>query len=155
MEALQTKAKTNDADAYYQLANGLYNTSTYGNSWGLISYSWSSYDYGRDILHYYDGDYIKAKLAMQYYLKARQLTHNPELKAKCTFMAAKCEQKQHEAPSYTNYADYKSYEQKQTKYEALLKQNSYFNQMQQYKNTAFYKQAVNECSYLRDFINKQ
>lgn len=155
MAALHTRTKTNDADAYYQMANGLYNTSTYGNSWGLISYSWSSYDYGRDLLHYYDEDYVKASLAMQYYLKARQLTSNPELKAKCTFMAAKCKQKEHQAPSFTNYTDYKGYEQRQIKYEAMLKQNKYFNEMQQYKNTAFYKQAITECSYLRDFISKQ
>ncbi len=151
MAALQTQIKAGDADAYYQMANGLYNTAAYGNSWGLISYSWSSYDYGRTILHYYDGDYIKASLAKQYYLKARQLTRNSELQARCTFMAAKCEQKQYEAPSYT---DYENYDKNQKKFEALLKQNSYFGQMQPYKNTAFYKQAVNECSYLRDFITR-
>lgn len=146
----QLKGQPKNADVYYQMANALYNTSTYGNSWGLISYQWSSTDFGRKPLYYYDTDYIKASLAQQYYLKARNLSTNPELKARCTFMAAKCEQKQHEAPSYMN--NYDTYDKQQKAFFTSLKTNSYFKEMQQYESTAFYKQAVNECSYLSDFI---
>ncbi|WP_462267379.1 hypothetical protein [Mucilaginibacter sp.] len=155
MAALQSKVKADpkNADAFYQLANGLYNTSTYGNSWGLITYQWSSYDFGRKPLYYYDTDYIKATQAKQYYLKARELSDNPEFKAQCTFMAAKCEQKEHVAPSYDVYANYDNYKKQENSYLKSLKQNSHFKEMQQYKSTAFYKEAVNQCSYLSDFIN--
>ena len=147
----QLKKEPKNADACYQMANGLYNTSTYGNSWGLIAYKWSATDIGRKPLYYYDGDYIKASQAKQFYLKARELSTDPEFKAKCTFMAAKCEQKEHEAPSYMD--DYDTYDKREKQYLSKLRQNSYFKQLQQYKTTAFYKKAVNECSYLSDFIS--
>ncbi|WP_374950171.1 hypothetical protein [Mucilaginibacter sp.] len=146
----QLKADPQNANAYYQMANGLYNTSTYGNSWGLISHTWSSYDFGRKLLYYYDVDYIKASNAKRYYLKARELSHDPEFKAKCTFMAAKCEQKGLEAPSFMD--NYKTYDSREKQYYKQLKQNIYFKEMQQYKTTAFYQRAVTECSYLGDFI---
>ncbi|WP_158827427.1 hypothetical protein [Mucilaginibacter lacusdianchii] len=152
MAELESKMKSDpkNADLFYQMANGIYNTSTYGNSWGLIAYKWSSYDFGRKPLYYYDGDYINTTLAKQYYLKARDLSNNQEFKAKCTFMAAKCEQKKYEAPSFINYD---TYDKREKEYLAALKQNKYFKEMTQYKPTAFYKQAVGECSYLRDYID--
>ncbi len=155
MAALEVRLKDEpkNADVYFQMANALYNTSTYGNSWGLITYQWSSMDFARKPMYYFDADYIKTNRAQQYYLKARDLSNNPELKARCTFMAAKCEQKQHEAPSYLN--NYDDYEKQRKAYLASLKSNSYFKEMQQYQSTAFYKQAVNECSYLSDFIKSR
>jgi hypothetical protein len=151
MAALQSQLKANpqNASVYYQMANALYNTSTYGNSWGLITYSWSALDYGRKPLYDYDADYTQASLAKQYYLKARALSNNAELKARCTFMAAKCEQKQHERPSYT---DYETYDKREKAFIQSLQKNSYFNEMRAYRSTAFYRQAVEECSYLRDFL---
>lgn len=146
----QLRLDPKNSDAFFQLANGLYNTSMYGNSWGLISYSWSANDYGRKQLYYYDSDYIKASQAKQYYLKARDLSHDPELKAKCTFMAAKCEQKEHVSPSFMD--DYDTYVKREKQYAKQLRENSYFREMQQYKKTLFYQKALNECSYLSDFI---
>jgi len=152
MAALESKLKTDpkDANTYFQLANGIYNTSNYGNSWNMISYEWSSYDYGRKPLYYYDADYIKTSVAEQYYLKARELSANLELKAKCTFMAAKCEQKQFEAPSFMD--NYDTYEKREKDYLKQITRTKYFTDLQQYQTTSFYKQAVGECSYLRDFI---
>jgi hypothetical protein len=153
MAELRAKLKNDpkNADAYFQVATGIYNTSTYSDSWNLISYVWSSYDFGRKQMYYYDGDYIKTSLAKQYYLKARELSTNPEFKAKCTFMAAKCEQKEHEVPSYLD--DYNTYDKREKAYWKTIRQNSHFKEMQEYKSTAFYKRAVNECSFLSDFIN--
>jgi len=152
MARLEAKLKSNpkDADTYFEIATGIYNTSTYSNSWNLISYVWSSYDFGRKPMYYYDGDYIKASLAKQYYLKARELSTDPEFKSKCTFMAAKCEQKEHDAPSYT---DYENYDKQEKAYLKVIRQNSFFKEMQQYQNTTFYKKAVTECSYFSDFIS--
>lgn len=150
---MQLKANPKNAEIYYQIGNALYNTSTYGNSWGLITYQWSSTDFGRKPIYYYDGDYIETKLAKQYYLKARDLSTDPEMKARCNFMAAKCEQKQHESPLYVN--NYDNYEKQRKVYLESLQSNNYYKEMQQYKSTRFYKQAVNECSYFSDFINHQ
>ena len=142
------KSEPKNAEAYYQMANGLYNTSTYGNSWGLISYLWSSLDFGRKAMYYYDDDYVKALSAKTYYLKARELSTDTEFKAMCTFMAAKCEQKALEAPGYTD-----DYVEREKQYLKQLKQNKYFEDLKPYRSTAFYKKAVEECSYLADFIS--
>jgi hypothetical protein len=152
MAKLEAQLKDNpkNANTYFQMATGIYNTSTYAGSWIMISYMWSSYDFGRKSMYYYDADYVKTSFAKQYYLKARELSDDPEFKAKCTFMAAKCEQKNYEAPSYT--ADYDSYEKSEKAYLKSLKHNNYFQEFQQYKNTAFYRKAADECSYLSDFI---
>jgi hypothetical protein len=152
MARLEAKLKDNpkDANTYFEMATGLYNTSTYSNSWNLISYVWSSYDFGRKQMYYYDTDYIKTSFAKRYYLKARELSTDAEFKAKCTFMAAKCEQKEHDAPSYT---DYETYDKQEKAYWKVIRHNNYFKEMEQYKTTAFYRRAVNECSFLSDFIN--
>lgn len=152
MSALENKLKADpkNADTYFQLANGIYNTSAYGNSWNMISYEWSSTDFGRGPLYYYDADYIKTSLAEKYYIKARDLSTNPEFKAKCTFMAAKCKQKQYEAPSFLE--DYDTYEKREKAYHKQLTGNKYFTDLNEYKSTRFYKEAMEECSYLRDFI---
>ncbi|MDN5288624.1 MAG: hypothetical protein JWR38_4898 [Mucilaginibacter sp.] len=151
------KADPKNASVYYfTMGTALYNTSTYGNAWYLISYNWSSTDYGRSSLYYYDTDYIKTTNAEKYFLKARQLSTNAEFKAKCTFMAAKCKQKQIKLPSYID--DYRSYNYTKFKgaekdYDKAVRRNPYFAELEKgYSKTAYYKLAVNECSYLRDYL---
>jgi tetratricopeptide (TPR) repeat protein len=144
MAALQKQinGSSKNPDVYYKYATALYNTATHGNAWSMISYQWSSYDYGRKSQYYYDADYIKSANAEKYYLKARQLSKNAEFKAKCTFMAAKCQQKQ--IP----------FDEADSNYDMLVRQNPYFRELRDgYKKTAFFKRAVNECSYLQDFLN--
>ncbi|MBB6108448.1 hypothetical protein SAMN05421821_102315 [Mucilaginibacter lappiensis] len=152
----QIKADPKNASAYYfTMGTALYNTSTYGNAWYLISYNWSSTDYGRKSLYYYDADYIKTTNAEKYFLKARQLSTNAEFKAKCTFMAAKCRQKQIKLPSYSDYRDYNytKLQDDEKNYDKAVRRNPYFAELQKsYGKTAYYKLAVNDCSYLRDFL---
>ena len=152
MAELQNQLKTEpeNPQLYYRYATGLYNTSTYGNSWNLISYDWSSTDFARKPIYTYDADYVQTSNAERYYLKARALSNNADFKAKCTFMAAKCQQKQQQMPDYLS--DYQAYEAAQKNYSRQMRQNTYFNELTQYKQTRFYKTAVQECSYLRDFI---
>lgn len=154
MAALQTqiKAKPKDYVAYYKLASGLYNTSTYGNSWEFISYRWSSYDYEKGNRDYYDRDFTQCTSAEKYFLKARSLTNNPDVKAQCTFMAAKCRQKQIAYPA-RDYDDYKQWEKREAAYHLKVRNNPYFIEMQRdYAKTNFIKLAIADCSYLRDFL---
>ena len=151
MLALQKQAGADPKSAsatYFQMATGLYNTSHYGNAYYLISYDWSSTDYGRASRYSYDDDYIKTKTAEQYYLKARALSNNPEFKAKCTFMAAKCAQKQIVAPDDVGWSS-----RDQSDYDKAVRNNAYFAEFKKaYGKTAYYKLAVSECSYLRDYL---
>jgi hypothetical protein len=150
MARLERLAKTDHKNAYryyYLAATGLYNTSFSGNSWYLISYEWQNYDYQRTYKYIYDDDYLKSFTAEKYYLKARQAGGDPEFKAKCIFMAAKCRQKQIPIPG-----DY-DYEAPGEKYERAVRLNPYFKTLRHtYSKTAFYKLAVHDCSYLRDFL---
>lgn len=65
-------------------------------------------------------------------------------------MIAKCQQKQQQMPSFIyNYA---AYDAAQKNYDKQMRHNPYFKELAQYKRTSFYKTAVGECSYLRDFL---
>lgn len=142
---------------YYQLTTGVYQTGAFGNSWQLISYNWTSIDnYIKGT--YYSGDYHEARQAVSWYEKARNLSNDPEFRAKCTFMLAKCEQKQYTFESVNEYYDqyYSDYYagNKPDPFRPFSQHNPHFDELaKQYSHTAFFKRAVYECSYLSDFIN--
>ncbi|OCX51184.1 hypothetical protein BEL04_20990 [Mucilaginibacter sp. PPCGB 2223] len=152
MADLQQKLKTDPANAasyYYKMATGLYNTSHYGNAWYLISYRWSAYDFCRPAKNYYDADYVKALNAEEYFMIARRFSKTTEFKAKCTFMAAKCRQKQAVEPLY----GVPDFDELTKAFQLQLRGNDLFTDLKtNYRKTAFYKKAVSECSYLKDFI---
>ncbi|NII24950.1 hypothetical protein HB364_07665 [Pseudoflavitalea sp. X16] len=164
MWGLEQEVKTNNdperkAKAYYELAKGLYQMSYWGNSWLLVHYDWS----GNDGLHRGDDDqpgdkeYYGVYKAEEYYMKAYNLTQNKNFKARCLFMAAKCEQKQIPVPSWSQFKDYSDYEKATAAYSKSITQNAaYFPLLaKEYSTTAFYKEAFNTCSYLKDFVSKK
>lgn len=160
MAGLQQKIETDPANAaeyYFQLANGVYQTGAFGNAWQLISYNWTSADNYVKGNYYYSGDYHEARQAAAWYEKARRLSNDPEFRARCTFMLAKCEQKQYQFESISEY-----YDQYDSDYYAgnkpdpfwlFSQHNPYFDELaKEYSDTEFVKRAVYECSYLSDFI---
>jgi len=139
------------ADYYFHMANGIYQTSTYGNAWSLVSYSWSSYDNNAKLDRYWERNYKQAKTAKEWYLKARELATSLDFKAKCTFMLAKCEQKDFELKDDMRWTYYEN--SSENPFYQFSLHNKYFHQLKsQYNKTAFYQTAVHECTYLRDFI---
>lgn len=155
LQRLIVSDKKNAASYYYKMANGVYQTGYYGNSWFLISYDWSSYfNYGKP-LYGYDVDFKLAKTAKAWYAKARSLSNDANFKAKCTFMLAKCEQKRIIIGG--NYSDItwynRDYSAEQKSFMAKNFNNLYFKELKaNYAKTPYYKIAVNECSYLREFL---
>nr|WP_199158896.1 hypothetical protein [Pedobacter sp. ASV2] len=154
LQRLIVTDKANAAQYYYKMANAVYQTGYYGNSWFLISYDWSSYDNYNKPKYGYDVDYKKAQTARVWYLKARALSTNANFKAKCTFMLAKCAQKQiimNASPMSFAY-----YNTNDVKYKDFIRanyNNPYFKELKlKYAKTPFYENAVGECSYLSDFI---
>ncbi len=160
MAKLEVQIRTNPkaaAACYYKMANGLYNTSYYGNAWFYTAYSWANADKYRTKGFYYDNGYLRERKAEACFLKARQLSSNPEFKARCTFMAAKCRQKQ------VPYADYYGNDRTQNEfdlrekrgdlYDKKVHDNFYFKDLRKnFSKTHFYKTAIDECSYFRDFL---
>jgi hypothetical protein len=165
MARLEDKVKKdskNSASYYFAMANGMYNTSYYGNAWYFTAYSRESDDIKRNNSFYYDINYLRCYDAEQYFFKARQASTNQEFRARCTFMAAKCRQKRVIYPTWPDYDDnqkvwdskIKKFYQAESIYYKKFKQNVYYNNLRShYSITRFYKTAIHECSYLRDFIN--
>lgn len=157
MLQLEKKLKTEkdpqkQANIYFMMANGVYQTSTFGNGWMLISYNWSCYDPYTAPEVDWEYDYLQGRQAKRWYEKARTLSKDNEFKARCTFMLAKCQQKEFQ---YSNEERWKYYEFfSQSPFYLYSFNNPYFKELKNnYSNTQYYQIAVNECSYLRDFIN--
>ena len=140
------------AEYYFQMATGIYQTSTYGNAWSMVSYEWSSIDnHAASTLHW-QRNYLQTKSAKEWYNKARSLSTDRDFKAKCTFMLAKCEQKEF---VYTNESRWQYYDSPlKNPFYRFAMQNKYFKELgAQYKDTPFFTIASRECTYLRDFLN--
>lgn len=158
LEGLVKKDKKNAAIHYYRMANGLYQTGEFGNSWFLISYDSKVFINNRRAKYHYNGDYKLASKAKEYFLKAKNLSTSSNFKAKCTFMLARCEQKMilqtYEAIVWPETSDYdKQYKEQMEKYAEMNTKNPYFKEFKsQYANVPFYGIAVRECSILRDFL---
>ncbi|MFW0715644.1 hypothetical protein [Pedobacter sp. N23S346] len=154
LEKLTVSDKKNAALYYYKMANAVYQTGYFGNSWYLISYDWSSYDNSSPAKFVYDVDYKKAQTAKAWYLKARSLSTNADFKAKCTFMLAKCAQKQ--IILNAGLSSFSYWDKKDVKYKNFIKanyNNPYFKELKlTYSKTPFYQVAAGECSYFGDFI---
>jgi len=150
--------KTNSAKHFYKMALGLYNITYYGHAWKLVQYSRSGSDgyFIPDGATEFQKEYYGCFMAHEYFKKAMDESTNPELKAKCLFMMAKCDQKVLRQPQYSDFGDkYDDYDVAAKKYYINFRNNKYFPRfVKEYGNTAFYQEALTSCSYLRDFIKK-
>jgi hypothetical protein len=76
----------------------------------------------------------------RYYVKAMNLSGSKEFKAKCAFMAAKCEQNaffvQQEQSSDIDF--------RAGNYFKMLKEN--------FSTTKYYKEVIKECGYFRTYV---
>lgn len=138
------------ASAYFNVANGFYNLTYWGNGRTFyqtkVSNFYSSYDL--NYKEYNEGDYLKSYifdcgLATKYYQKALEATKDPEKKAKFAFMLAKCEQNQFYLDKPQNYkGDFKAGKQF-----AALKTT--------YSKTKYYQEILKECGYFRTYLKKK
>ena len=157
MYDLQLKARHDPANAskyYYEMATGLYNTSYTGNAWFMIAYIWSDgWMQEQDHVKPYFGDDLNGTInAEKLYLKARQLSKDQEFKAKCTFMTAKCRQNRYKGVD-DEFEHYKMFSENDSTFQKEIRRNPYFFELNKnYHATAFYRTAVHECSFLRDFL---
>ncbi len=147
MLELEQKLKTNPGDAtelYFELANGYYNASYFGNA--RLFYETAMKYYGTYAIGIRPSAYIlDCSKALECYTKAMELSSDPEFKARCAFMAAKCEQnefyrKTWEKQYYDNSAN-------------LFKGGSYFKQLRDsFSQTKYYQEIIKECGYFRTYV---
>lgn len=146
LENLLKSDPTNSASYYYQLANAYYNICYNGNSWAIVQYNRSSSETYNMDKSTTTNDYYTAKKALSYFLKAIKSSDNKEFKARCTMLAAKAYQVQ-----TLGFREYWS--EKPLKMEEYFVNNPYFESLyKEYRKTAFYKQAIGQCTYLKDFV---
>lgn len=136
LEALAKKDPKNASKYYFEMANGFYNMTWYGN--GRAIYYCPLTDFSDFMEHSYGNsggehpNFNDCSKAKEYYLKACNLSKDPEFKAKCYFMSAKCElnnKKEDETLTYT-----------------LLKDS--------FSHTGYYNEVIQECGYMRTFLEQ-
>ncbi|SHF77288.1 hypothetical protein SAMN04488522_103607 [Pedobacter caeni] len=139
----------------YLLANAYYNITHYGNARTFyeseLTESYSSYGLGIPVP--FRQMFLSSKIAEKYYLIAREATKSKEQKARCTFMASKCERNE----SYNR--SYESPENKKANYWNVNTDAVYFGRYfavlrQQYADTRFYQEALSECGYFKKYVSK-
>ena len=154
-----TKQPATAAKSYYKLALGMYNITYYGHTWELVQYYRGGSDgyYMPDNATAFQKEYYGAYKAHDYFEKALKASTDKNFKARCLFMMAKCVQKLVHQPQYSEYSsNWDKYDEAAKGYFSLFKNNKYFPQfVKEYGSTAFYKEALNTCSYLRDFVKKK
>ena len=137
------------------MANGLYQISYWGNSWMQLAYEWSSGD-GYNATYNpcnWKYEYYGVFKSEELYLKAAALSSNQNFRAKCIWMAAKCAQKQNVVPTYALFSDYDEFEDAWETYTQTIRSNKYFDRFKaQYQSTPFYKEMINSCVYLKDYL---
>lgn len=139
----------------YLLANAFYNITFYGNS--RVFYQAKVMQADGNTPFEIPGTFrpmlLSNKIAEKYYLIAANAAKTKEQKAKCIFMASKCERNE----SY-NLA-YNKLENANSSYWdvdiAPIFFGKYFSVLKgQYEDTKFYEEAIKECGYLRKYDEK-
>ncbi len=124
---------------YFLIANGFYNMTYFGNARMF-------YDNRVDnSIYTYDHKTVPEEnsgMALKYYLMALQASTNIEFRAKCTFMAAKCEQNDFFMTVKKDYnGDFKS--------------GIYFISLKKdFSGTTYYSEIIKECGYFRTYLGK-
>ncbi|MDR3679024.1 MAG: hypothetical protein P4L41_03585 [Flavipsychrobacter sp.] len=147
-----------DSRTPYQYANALYNITYYGKAWQALKYyrggtENEAYRISKEriALKFTEQEYYNAHLPEQYYIQAFKNSTDPEFKARCLFLAAKCRQKNCPEPEHTDQYYYWNHE---NYYDNSLA-SPYFKQLKEgYSKTKFFNAAKNTCSYLGDYVKK-
>ncbi|HMQ49001.1 MAG TPA: hypothetical protein PKA00_16055 [Saprospiraceae bacterium] len=146
----QARAGTgNTAWLYYQIGLAYYNMSYFGYAWRATDYfrsgaslQWAIRHEGRNtiphpVYPFGNRENFDCSRARLYFERARLLSNSTELSARATFMAAKCEQNQYYL--FGNNGSPQTHEN----FDLLI---------QNYRDTEFYNRIIQECRYLRAYV---
>ena len=144
LERLASQPGENSSQYFFLLANGYYNATFFGNARVLYQTNIGEYYY----IDLYNPDpayrtdrRMDCSKAEQYYMHAGERTRDREFRAKCMFMAAKCEQN-------------RFYLHKPAEYNGDFRAGKYFARLRKdYANTRYYKHVIKECGYFRTYVS--
>ncbi len=156
------------SEYYFLLGNAWYSMTSYGQTWKHLAYArpWGNLGETTDPFETYwkngaidtlalvsaytkeeespnNGGFTREQAffydctnALNYYRKAFKSSNDSEFKAKCLFMAAKCEENARQA--------------KEPIQGLPIGTHTYYSKLyDQYSNTKFYSEIIQECSYVR------
>jgi hypothetical protein len=129
LEVKTTKSSKEAASAYFNLGNGYYNITYYGNGRAFYQTPLKNED-----------DIYNCSKAEECYDKAMKLSTDPEFKAKCCFMAAKCEQ--------NNF-----FNNKPKDFNGDFQAGNYFHLLDNYSQTNYYQDIIRECGYFKTYYH--
>ncbi|MBA3680467.1 MAG: hypothetical protein H0W73_04785 [Bacteroidetes bacterium] len=140
MKGMATTKPAEAGQNYFLMANGFYNMTYFGNARYFYNNKVNNSGYYFDE-EAHSGE-MNCDLALKYYLLAKEKTTDKELQAKCTFMAAKCEQN----AFFMN---------KPKSYKGDFKAGIYFAQLKkEFNDTKYYQEIIKECGYYRKYIGR-
>ena len=139
----------NAARYYFKLGLAYYNMTYFSYSWEVMDYFRSGSSLSRTIRSRNPGDVVYSAYyplnnkenfdcsrALLYFERAIAYAKDPELAARATYMAAKCERNGHYA-----YGRERTY--------------FYFDKLQSnYRGTQFYEKAIRECKYFAAYVSR-
>lgn len=128
------------------VGNAYYNMTYFGNArkfyYGIIMNQ-----YGNDIDPFYQPLLLNCSKAKSFYNIALRSAANPEQKAKCHYLIAKCERNDFYYEKY--YRNGNSGSNDDIEFVAW---EGFKKLKLEYSNTQFYKDVINECGYFKKFL---
>jgi hypothetical protein len=152
---LEIKQGKNVFNNAYLLANAFYNITFYGNSRAFYQAKVMQAEGNTpfELPDAFRSMLLSGKFAEKYYLMAANAANTKEQKARCTFMASKCERNE----SY-NLAYNKPENAKSSYWDVDIEPvffGKYFSILKaQYQDTKFYEEALKECGYFNRYDGK-
>jgi len=130
------------------LANAYYNISYYGNA----RLFFQSDIIGRTDVEPSYGAFRQVvtsqQAAVKYYLLARTYALNDEQRARCTFMASKCQRNESYSDAYISGTSWDNV--------APHAYGSYTEELKsKYSKTKYYKEVLRECGYFSDYVHQK
>jgi len=130
------------AEASFDLANGLYNMSWYGN--GRMIHDMNDYLHPRFDDKQNSEPALNMDLAEKYYVQAASLSSDREFKSKALFMAAKTEQNR----NYNNKGRNRDFSPPKDNFAV-----HYFKQLKDsYSDTQYYQEIIRECGRFGSYL---
>jgi hypothetical protein len=136
---------------FLALGNAFYNITYFGNS---REYYFNPIidNYGNYVDPLYKSWFLNSSIANSYYSNAVQVAKNNEQKALCVYLMSKCERNTFHTERYYEDGFFRSFHNQDTNY---LAWNGFIKLKNEYSNTSFYQQVIQECGYFKSYLSKR
>jgi hypothetical protein len=147
MKDLQNKVNTlkgeQAAQANFELANGFYNATWYGNARSFFETKFSNFNKTYEKVDLNKSGIFNMQLVSAHYQKALELSGDKEFKAKMTYMLAKAERNDIYSKGMS------SEESSESDIPKLL----FFRTLKdEYSDTQYYQEVIKECGYFKKYL---